>query len=80
MDLVPEDLGLLTGILAEAARVPLAFVLEGGYGPSHGLAFSAIVNALEGESYATPAAPAPRESTGYLAGFLKNVVTQIKKA
>jgi len=29
----PEDCALLTSIVREAAGVPLALVLEGGYGP-----------------------------------------------
>ncbi len=46
MNLLPEDLGVLTSLLL-GAGCPLSFVLEGGYGPSHGLALSHIFSALE---------------------------------
>jgi acetoin utilization deacetylase AcuC-like enzyme len=46
MALCPEDLGTLTAFLA-APGIPLTLLLEGGYGPSHPAAISAIVRALE---------------------------------
>ncbi len=46
MELHPEDFGRMTKILLECVKQPLAVVLEGGYGPSHGLAIASIVNAL----------------------------------
>ncbi len=46
MNLRPDDLLHLTGILLDAIECPLALVLEGGYGPSHGAAISCILSAL----------------------------------
>jgi acetoin utilization deacetylase AcuC-like enzyme len=52
MALRPEDFSLLTWIIMQAADRPLALVLEGGYGPSHGEAISCIFSALcSGKSY-----------------------------
>jgi acetoin utilization deacetylase AcuC-like enzyme len=48
MDLLPQDFGSLTAMLMAAGEVPLALVLEGGYGPSHGEAIRWIFRALEG--------------------------------
>lgn len=48
MMLFPEDYGTLTAILKEATDHPLAFVLEGGYGPSHGDAIRQIFSSLHG--------------------------------
>jgi acetoin utilization deacetylase AcuC-like enzyme len=50
MGIVPEDFEILTRIVAEAAGVPLALVLEGGYGKSHGIAISHIFAALRQSS------------------------------
>lgn len=69
MDLVPRDLGTLAGMLMAAGDVPLALVLEGGYGPSHGEAIRWIFRALEGNRIPDPGG-IPRESTRELAGFL----------
>ena len=49
MALRPEDFALLTRFLIRAAGRPLALVLEGGYGPSHGKAVSCIFSALRSE-------------------------------
>jgi acetoin utilization deacetylase AcuC-like enzyme len=69
LDLLPRDLGILTAMLMEAGHVPLALVLEGGYGPSHGEAIRWIFRALEGREvpaqYGTPL-----ESTRELVAFL----------
>ena len=49
MDLFPADLGLLTWRLLKAGGgLPLALVLEGGYGPSHGAAIAEIFRVLAG--------------------------------
>ena len=69
MDLLPRDFGILTGMLMAAGEVPLALVLEGGYGPSHGEAFRWIFRALEGGWIPHPDGT-PRESTRELAEFL----------
>ncbi|MCK9591693.1 MAG: histone deacetylase [Methanoregula sp.] len=46
MSIHPQDFELLTRMLARAAGVPLALVLEGGYSPSHGAAVHHIFTAL----------------------------------
>ena len=46
MALRPEDFFVLTKLLVQATDCPLALVLEGGYGPSHGEAISCIFSAL----------------------------------
>ena len=48
MELYPSDLGLLTWRLLKAVGLPLALVLEGGYGPSHGAAIREIFRVLGG--------------------------------
>lgn len=48
MCLCPGDLGLLTWRLMKAGGLPLALVLEGGYGPSHGAAIREIFRVLGG--------------------------------
>jgi len=49
MELYPADLGLLTWRLLKAGNgLPLALVLEGGYGPSHGAAIGEIFRVLGG--------------------------------
>ena len=52
MQLVPEDLGYLTGLILDATGMPLTLVLEGGYGPSHGAAVRNIFDALGGTRFA----------------------------
>ncbi len=47
MALRPADLGTLASFLVETG-IPLALLLEGGYGPSHPAAITAIIHALEG--------------------------------
>jgi acetoin utilization deacetylase AcuC-like enzyme len=49
MNIMPEDMGVLTRILMQAG-LPLALVLEGGYGNSHGSAISHIFAALGSDS------------------------------
>jgi acetoin utilization deacetylase AcuC-like enzyme len=48
MQVVPEDLGYLTGLVLDTTGMPLALVLEGGYGPSLGLGVRNILDALDG--------------------------------
>jgi len=72
MNLKPEDFGVLTEIVAEITDQPLAMVLEGGYGPSHGLAISNIFDALLGRHYERDTELA-RPSTHYLVEKLKKV-------
>ena len=45
MCLVPQDIGYLTGLVLDATAMPLALVLEGGYGPLHGRAVRNIFGA-----------------------------------
>jgi acetoin utilization deacetylase AcuC-like enzyme len=46
LNLRPEDFTILTRQILQAADCPLALVLEGGYGPSHGEAVACIFAAL----------------------------------
>jgi acetoin utilization deacetylase AcuC-like enzyme len=71
MRLYPRDFAILTRILMEAHRNPLALVLEGGYGPSLGDAVAAVFDALQGNPVRMPFGD-PREST-------VKTVTQLKK-
>jgi acetoin utilization deacetylase AcuC-like enzyme len=52
MEILPQDFEPLTRILSHAAGIPLALVLEGGYGPSHGKAVRHIFTALTSEGEA----------------------------
>ncbi len=69
MELCPGDLGLLTWRLMRAGGLPLALVLEGGYGPSHGAAIREIIRVLGGEVPKIETGP-PRESTWSIIGEL----------
>ncbi len=46
MDLEPADIGSLTRMVLGVAEQPLAVLLEGGYGPSHGKAVGSIIETL----------------------------------
>jgi acetoin utilization deacetylase AcuC-like enzyme len=73
MQLHPGDYGILTRMLREATDLPLALVLEGGYGPSLGRAVNAIFRALGGRPFPeVPPAPAAR-TTKDLVRILKRV-------
>jgi acetoin utilization deacetylase AcuC-like enzyme len=71
MKLLPDDFGVLTWITARSAGVPLALVLEGGYGPSLGPAVSSIFNALVGDY--------PEYQTGEARDSTKRVASQLTK-
>jgi acetoin utilization deacetylase AcuC-like enzyme len=71
MNIVPEDFGVFTSLLLRAG-CPLALVLEGGYGPSHGDAVSHIFSALHQPEERTGFG-APRASTQKLVSVLKKV-------
>jgi acetoin utilization deacetylase AcuC-like enzyme len=73
MNLKPEDYGVLTRIVLEITGGPLALVLEGGYGPSHGKAIHHIFEALENRPYAYSCEYA-RPSSHHLAGTLKKLL------
>jgi len=71
MKLTPDDFGVLTYITANSVKVPLALVLEGGYGPSLGPAVSSIFNALDGLC--------PEYNPGEAKDSTKRVVSQLNK-
>jgi len=64
--LIPEDYGVMAGMLIDATELPLALVLEGGYGPSHADAIGRIFSALAGKRK-EPGSVEPREATVALA-------------
>jgi acetoin utilization deacetylase AcuC-like enzyme len=72
MDIRPEDFGVLTNLLTATTDKALAFVLEGGYGPSHGHAITHIFEALEkpGE---VPEGEAPGASARKTVDLVKKV-------
>jgi acetoin utilization deacetylase AcuC-like enzyme len=70
MRINPEDFEVLTRMLVQAAGVPLALVLEGGYGPSHGEAVRSIFSALMSERPVNPG--------GIPSGHTKSVVSYLK--
>ncbi len=74
MRIMPGDFQLLTDMVAGAAGVPLALVLEGGYGDSVGPAISHIFAALcRGSSTGHRQPGSPYESTGRTVSILKKV-------
>jgi acetoin utilization deacetylase AcuC-like enzyme len=73
MNLAPEDFGIFTGMLMEAANNPLGLIFEGGYGPSVGLAVGTIFNALCGD-IPEKRPGSPRDSTRRVVGQLKKIV------
>ncbi|MCX6687378.1 MAG: histone deacetylase [Methanoregula sp.] len=75
MRLVPSDFGVLTSLLKTVTDTPLALVLEGGYGPSHGEAISMIFSALRGDFRGTGQDDRyPSESTRQIVSALRNLV------
>ncbi|MEN6517517.1 MAG: histone deacetylase [Methanospirillum sp.] len=68
----PGDYGTLTTRLLDALGVPLALVLEGGYGPSQQRAVGAILEALLGIPFA-PGAGEPRRSTREVVAALRRL-------
>jgi len=74
MQLVPDDLGTLTGLVRGAGDFPLALILEGGYGPSHADAIRSIFGALKGTGQKTVVSDGrPRNSTLETVRLLKSV-------
>jgi acetoin utilization deacetylase AcuC-like enzyme len=71
MNVVPEDFSVFTSLLLHAG-CPLAFVLEGGYGPSHADAVSRIFSVLQQPEERTVSG-IPKESTQKLVSLLKKV-------
>jgi acetoin utilization deacetylase AcuC-like enzyme len=72
MMLFPADYGTLTAILRDATDHPLALVLEGGYGPSHGDAIRQIFSSLHG-SPVPPIRGEPRRTTREIVAALKKL-------
>jgi len=73
MRLEPVDFEVLTGLLRESSDRPLALVLEGGYGPSHGNAISHIFRGLSGRNPREREMPDPYRSTERVSDLLKKV-------
>jgi acetoin utilization deacetylase AcuC-like enzyme len=71
LSVFPEDFSVLTSLLLRAG-CPLALVLEGGYGPSHGEAISHIFSSLD-KPAEIPEQGFVRDSTQKLAALLKKV-------
>jgi hypothetical protein len=71
MQLVPEDIGYLTGLVLDATGLPLSLVLEGGYGPSHGAAVRNIFGALGGKRFACGNRMPGRKTQGLVAKLRK---------
>ncbi|MDP3562987.1 MAG: histone deacetylase [Methanoregula sp.] len=75
MLLFPGDFGTLTQLVLDATDHQLALVLEGGYGPSHGDAISAIFSALNGSSDQTQPEGEPHRTTqDIVAGLSKMTI------
>lgn len=72
MKLNPKDFGLLTQCVLSMTDNPIALVLEGGYGPSHGKAIGHIFAALKGTYYSGDEA-SPRPSTHRLVETLRKI-------
>jgi len=73
MLLSPPDYGVLTGMLL-SLDLPVALVLEGGYGPSHGRAIAAIFAALRGRHKDGGDPGRPRHQTIALAEKLQKLI------
>jgi acetoin utilization deacetylase AcuC-like enzyme len=72
MMLFPSDYGTLTSLLRDAIDQPLALVLEGGYGPSHGDAISQIFASLN-RSPAPPKQGDPHITTSNIVAVLNKM-------
>ena len=68
----PGDYGTLTRLLIDALGLPLALVLEGGYGPSQQRAVGAILEALNGIPFARGEGE-PRRSTREVVATLRRL-------
>jgi acetoin utilization deacetylase AcuC-like enzyme len=75
MLLCPGDFGILTQLVRDATEHPLALVLEGGYGPSHGDAIAAIFSALNGSSALPEPGGEPHRTTLDIVAALKKLTT-----
>jgi len=76
----PADYAGLTAFLMQAADRPLALVLEGGYGPSHGEAVSCIFSALRSGRGSMEGCPgAPSDSTKEIVTGLTSHLGMIRR-
>lgn len=69
----PGDYGVLTRRLLDGLGLPLALVLEGGYGPSQQRAVGSILEALTGIPF-PPATGEPRRSTREVVAALHRLI------
>jgi acetoin utilization deacetylase AcuC-like enzyme len=72
MLLFPSDFGVLAALVRDATGQPLAFVLEGGYGPSHQDAITQIFSSLKG-AVVQPESPNAHRTTRDLVLLLKKM-------
>jgi acetoin utilization deacetylase AcuC-like enzyme len=73
MDIHPEDLEVLTRMLAGSAGTALALVLEGGYGLSHGEAIAAIFKGLRPGQEPAIQPGEPQPGTVKIVNYLKRI-------
>jgi len=75
MLLFPKDFGTLTCMVRDATDHPLALVLEGGYGPSHGDAIAAIFSVLNGPSDLPEPEGEPHRTTREIVAAISKMTT-----
>ena len=75
MLLFPRDYGTLTRLVRNATEHPLALVLEGGYGPSHGDAINAIFSALNGSPDLPESEEEPHRTTQDIVAAISKMTT-----
>ena len=73
MNIHPEDFVSLTTHLTHCVDFPIALVLEGGYGPSHGAAIASVFAALEGKPAPVHEDLQPRPHTRDIVNLLKKM-------
>jgi len=73
MQLSPADVGLLTALVRDATDNSLAFVLEGGYGPSHPEAIREIFDTLGKTDPAKVPSGSPDKSTRDTISLMKKL-------
>jgi acetoin utilization deacetylase AcuC-like enzyme len=72
MALVPGDFGYMTGLVQDTLDLPLALILEGGYGPSQPEAVAEIFSALKGKRQ-NSSLPQPLQNTRSRIPLLKKI-------
>jgi len=72
MLLFPSNFCTLTCLLRDSMDLPLALILEGGYGPSHSAAISAIFSSLNGSPMPAKSGEA-RQTTLDMVSLLKKI-------